>query len=224
MSGLGLYSYYRSSAAYRVRIALKLKGLSYDYLPVHLTKEGGEQHRAHYRDLNPQGLVPALRVDGIDQPHLLTQSLAIIEYLEEKYPSPNLLPFDLEERAYVRSLALMVSCDIHPLNNLRVLNYLKQELEVDEEARQQWYAHWIATGLQAVEQTINAHHPHSRFCLKTQPTMADLCLIPQLYNAKRFDCDLNPYPSLRRIYDNCMALEPFQQAAPEQQPDSETEE
>jgi maleylpyruvate isomerase len=216
MSGLTLYTYFRSSAAYRVRIALNLKGLDYQPHFIHLLKDGGEQHQDAYRELNPQGLIPALVTDNEGA---LTQSLAIIEYLDESYPEPPLLPASASARAFVRSLALMVCCDIHPLNNLRVHAYLKDELHVNDDARQLWYQHWINEGLSALEKRLNAQEHNNTFCYGDTPTIADLCLIPQLYNAKRFDCDISAYPTLRKIYTHCMELEAFIKAAPENQPD-----
>lgn len=218
MSGLNLYTYFRSSAAYRVRIALNLKSLDYQPHFIHLLKDGGEQHQDAYRELNPQGLIPALVTEDEGT---LTQSLAIIEYLDETYPEPALLPASASARAFVRSLALMVCCDIHPLNNLRVHAYLKDELHVNDDARQLWYQHWINEGLSALEKRLNTQEDNSHFCYGDTPTIADLCLIPQLYNAKRFDCDISSYPTLRKINTNCMELEAFIKAAPENQPDHE---
>lgn len=215
--GLTLYTYFRSSAAYRVRIALNLKGLEYRARPIHLLKSGGENWGEEYRRLNPQGLVPLLIDNGV----VINQSLAIIEYLDEAYPKLPLLPLSPEWRARVRAFALMICCDIHPLNNLRVHDYLKTELQQDEAARMGWYRHWIAEGLAALEQTLVDRSPHTPFCFGDEPGLADACLIPQLYNACRFECDTEPYPTLRKIHGNCMALKPFQQAAPEQQPDFE---
>jgi len=217
MNKIKLYTYYRSSAAYRVRIALNLKGLSYQPECIHLLKNNGENNSEEYRKLNPQGLIPTLVDHGI----VINQSLAIIEYLEECYPTPSLLPLSPEWRARVRAFAQMICCDIHPLNNLRVLDYLKQEMEQDEAARMAWYRHWIAEGLMALERTLITTSPHTPFCFGDEPGMADACLIPQLYNAKRFECDIAPYPTLRKIYDNCMKLKPFLKAAPESQPDYE---
>ncbi len=217
MNNITLYTYYRSSAAYRVRIALNLKRLKYTAHPIHLLKEGGKNNSASYRKLNPQGLIPTLVDNGV----VISQSLAIIEYLEECYPAIPLLPLSPEWRGRVRSFAQIICCDTHPLNNLRVIDYLKTEMQQDESARTQWYHHWIAEGLMALEQTLIATSPHTPFCFGDEPGMADACLIPQLYNAKRFECDLEPYPTLRKIYDNGMALKQFQQAAPERQPDYE---
>jgi maleylpyruvate isomerase len=214
---LTLYGYFRSSASYRVRIALNLKSLSYEYVPVHLVKGGGEQLRPEFRALNPSALVPVL-VEG-DQ--ALTQSLAIIEYLEEHYLEPSLLPGSAVDRARIRSLALTIACEIHPLNNLRVLRYLVKTLEIAEEAKNAWYRHWVEEGLAAVEMML-AHDPHTgRFCHGDTPTLADCCLVPQVFNAERFDCRLDHVPSVVRIYKECMTLPAFQQAAPEAQPDAE---
>jgi maleylacetoacetate isomerase len=212
-----LYTYFRSSAAYRVRIALNLKGLSYEPHFVHLLRAGGEQHAAPYRALNPQGLVPALIADGA----VLVQSLAIIEYLEEIHPTPPLLPAEPRARARVRALALLIACDIHPLNNLRVMNYLRDELKQDTAARKRWICHWIAQGFAALEQMLTAGRPTGTFCHGERPTLADVCLVPQLANALRYDCDLSAYPTVRRIADACMQLDAFRQAAPEHQPDVE---
>lgn len=221
MSALRLYTYFRSSAAFRVRIALNLKGLDYQAEFVHLLKDGGEQSGEDYLALNPQGLIPSLSVAGPAGDQVLTQSLAIIEYLEERYPQPSLLPKDLEQRAFVRSLALMISCDIHPLNNLRLLAYLKDELSIDEAARKCWYCHWLAQGFDALEQRIVDQFSDSGFCVGQQAGLADLFLIPQFYNALRYGCDVSAYPVLQYIYDNCMAMDAFYLAAPEQQPDHE---
>ena len=221
MSALRLYTYFRSSAAFRVRIALNLKGLDYQSEFIHLLKEGGEHKARDYRAINPQALIPSLRIGDADEEQVLTQSLAIIEYLEEKYPQPSLLPREMEQRAFVRSLALMISCDIHPLNNLRVLAYLKDELAVDEAARQCWYCHWLAQGFDALEQRIVDQFSDTGFCVGEHAGLADLCLIPQFYNALRYGCDVSAYPVLQYIYDNCMAMDAFYLAAPEQQPDHE---
>ncbi len=216
VSKLSLYTYFRSTAAYRVRIALNLKKLDYISHPLHLAKDGGEQYSKQYRNINPQGLVPTL----IDGDTTVTQSLAIIEYLEERYPTPPLLPNSPALRAQARSIAQQVCCDIHPLNNLRVLNYLRTEMQQDESSRHLWYQHWIAEGLGALEQWLTHNGKHqSRYCFGDTPTIADLCLIPQLYNARRFSCDTCNYPTLLKIDEHCMALTAFQQASPQQQPD-----
>ena len=208
---LTLYTYFRSSAAYRVRIAANLKGIRYRPQFVHLLK--GEQHLLAYRMLNPQGLVPVL----VDET-ALTQSLAIIEYLEEAYPEPPLLPKALKDRAYVRALAAIIACDIHPLNNLRVICYLKEILNQDEKARLAWIQHWIQEGLEAFEEHLD--RIQGRFCFGDRPTLADVCLVPQIYNARRFGCDLDNFPRIQAIDQRCLALPAFQQAAPENQPDA----
>jgi maleylpyruvate isomerase len=212
-----LYSYFRSSAAYRVRIALNLKGLPYETVPVHLLKEGGQQLAAPYRELNPTGLVPTLQEDD----WALGQSLAILEYLEETHPAPPLLPADARQRARVRAIAQFIACDIHPLNNLRVLKYLKHELNVGEEAKNAWYRHWVEQGLAAVEAMLAGHPATGRYCHGEHPTFADLCLVPQVANARRFDCDLSAMPIIVRIDAACAELAAFQQAAPGSQPDCE---
>ncbi|HEX9684428.1 MAG TPA: maleylacetoacetate isomerase [Burkholderiales bacterium] len=212
-----LYSYFRSSAAYRVRIALNLKGLAYETVPVHLTRGGGEQLAPGFRELNPQALVPLLQDAG----HVFTQSLAIIEYLDEIHPQTPLLPKDPAARARVRALALAVACDLHPLNNLRVLNYLTGPMGLTDAAKQTWYRHWIAEGLGALEASLARDRATGHFCHGDAPGFADCCLIPQLANARRFKCDVAPYPTLLRIEENCQALEAFRRAAPDQQPDSE---
>lgn len=212
-----LHNYFRSSASYRVRIALNLKGLSYDYLPVHLRRNGGEQLAPAFRALNPHQLVPVLETEK----HRLTQSLAIIEYLEETHPNPPLLPRSPLERARVRALALSVACEIHPLNNLRVLDYLDHELGVTSQAKGAWYQRWVALGLGALEAELAGNPQTGRFCHGDSPSMADCCLIPQLYNARRFNCDLTAYPTLRSIELNCAALPAFRDAAPDCQPDAE---
>ena len=212
-----LYSYFRSSAAYRVRIALNLKGLAYDIVPVHLTRGGGDQLTPAYRQLNPQALVPLLQDAG----RLLTQSLAIIEYLDEVHPQPPLLPQEPLARARVRALALAIACDLHPLNNTRVLNYLTGPMGLGDTAKQTWYRHWIAEGLGALETTLARDRETGRFCHGDAPGLADCCLIPQLANAHRFKCDVSPYSTLLRIEKNCQALEAFRRAGPDQQPDAE---
>lgn len=213
-----LYSYYLSSAAYRVRIALNLKGLAHDVIPVDLLKSGGQQHAAPYRQLNPAGLVPLLIDDPGGAP--LVQSLAIIEYLEETHPQPPLLPASAADRAYVRAIALAVACDIHPLNNLRVLRYLKREMGVGEEAKDAWYRHWCEQGLAALEEMLAADPRVGTYCFGDAPTLADCCLIPQIANAQRFHCDLSAMPTLLRIHQACLALDSFARAAPANQPDA----
>lgn len=215
---LKLYGYWRSSAAYRVRIALNLKGLAYEQIPVHLVKDGGQQHAAEYRALNPQGLLPLL-VDEEGGGVRIAQSLAIIEYLEEIFPLPALLPADPAERAQVRALALHIACDVHPLNNLRVLQYLSSELGVDDKAKNAWYRHWVELGLAAVEEGLAAFE--GRLSLGSRPGYLEACLIPQLYNARRFACDLAAYPCILDLAERCEPLEAFSLAAPEAQPDAQ---
>jgi maleylpyruvate isomerase len=212
-----LYSYFRSSASFRVRIALALKGLSYEYVPIHLLKGGGEQFAAAYRELNPAALTPTLIVDD---GAAMAQSLAIIEYLDETHPLPRLLPVDPTDRAYVRSIALQIACEIHPLNNLRVLRYLKDNLNVEEEQKSAWYAHWIALGFDAIEQTLAADPRTGRFCFGGDVTLADICLIPQVFNAKRMGVALDKYPTIARINDAASDLEAFARAEPSVQPDA----
>jgi maleylacetoacetate isomerase len=210
------YTYFRSSAAYRVRIALNLKGLQADYRYVHLVKDGGQHHKPEYLKLNPQGLVPALVDDG----QVLTQSLAIIEYLDETHPEPSLLPKDAAGRARVRALAQIVACEIHPVNNLRILKYLEKEFGVDENGRRKWYRHWVIEGFTALEKSLAANPSTGRFCHGDQPTLADLCLVPQVFNARRFEVDMESFPTIKRIDDECLKLEAFSTAAPEHQVDA----
>jgi maleylacetoacetate isomerase len=200
-----------------VRCALNLKGIAYEYRAVHLSRQGGEQFTAEFQALNPQALVPVLEHQG----ERLTQSLAILEYLDEIQPNPPLLPRAAAERARVRALALSVACEIHPLNNLRVLNYLTGALRNTADAKMQWYRHWVNTGLEALESEIAHSRYTGRFCHGDAPTMADCCLIPQLYNARRFECDLSRYPTLLGIEQRCLELSAFLEAAPELQPDAE---
>jgi maleylacetoacetate isomerase len=216
-----LYSYFRSSASYRVRIALNLKGLAFETVPVHLLRNGGEQLTPEFRRLNADGLVPVLIDDNGQQPAALTQSLAIIEYLEEMHPSPALLPDNPGDRAHVRSLALSIACDIHPLNNLRVLRYLVRNLKVGEEDKNGWYRHWCEQGLAALERTLANDARTGRFCFGDTPGLADCCLVPQIANAQRLDCDLSNMPTIMRINDACQALDAFADAAPAKQPDAE---
>ncbi|MBH1582228.1 maleylacetoacetate isomerase [Stenotrophomonas maltophilia] len=214
--GIVLYTYWRSSAAYRVRIGLELKGLAWETRPVHLVRDGGEQHLDAYRRLNPQQLVPTLLHEG----HALTQSLAIVEYLDERFPQVPLLPADAAGRARVRALAQLVACDIHPINNLRVMQYLERSLRLPADARTQWTLHWIAEGFAAMEALLANSRDTGTFCHGDRPGLADLCLLPQLYNAHRFGLDLAPYPTLRRIEAACQALDAFDRARPENQPDA----
>jgi len=210
-----LYSYFRSSAAFRVRIALGLKGLPYDYVPVHLVKK--EQLAPDYRKLNPDALVPTL-VD--DAGHALTQSLAIIEWLEETYPEPPLLPRTPLDRAWVRALALQIACEIHPLNNLRVLRFLVKDMGLSDAQKLTWYRHWIETGFAALEQRLAGDSRTGAFCFGDAPTLADVTLVPQVFNARRFDIDVARYPTLARIDAHAMQHSAFIAAAPEQQPDA----
>lgn len=210
-----LYNYYRSSASFRVRIALSLKGLGYDYRPVHLVRN--EQLSADYSALSAQRLVPLL-VDGDAS---ISQSLAIIEYLEETHPQPPLLPADAIGRARVRSLALDIACEIHPLNNLRVLRYLVKDLGVNEDAKNRWYRHWVEGGLEAVERRLAADAATGTFCHGDRPGLADCVLVPQVFNAQRFDCQIDQLPTITRIFQACMALPAFQAAEPSACPDAE---
>lgn len=209
-----LYTYFRSSAAFRVRIALNLKGLAYQPAFVHLAK--GEHLQPAYTQINPQGLLPALEVDGA----LLAQSIAIMEYLEEVHPRPPLLPQDAPGRARVRSLSLIVACEIHPLNNPRVLKYVKNALGHSQDEVNAWYRHWIADGLAKLEAEL-AQPGTGRHCHADAPTMADCCLVPQIFNAQRFECDLKPYPTVMRVFEACMQSDAFVRAQPGKQPDAE---
>jgi maleylacetoacetate isomerase len=210
-----LYTYFRSSAAFRVRIALNLKGLAYEAQYVHLAK--GEHRRPEYAGRYPQGLLPTLVTDG----DALSQSLAIIEYLDETHPKPPLLPREAAARARVRSLSLLVACEIHPLNNLRTLQYLKRNLGQSEEQVAVWYRHWIADGLGKLEADLAGSEHTGRFSHGDAPSMADCCLVPQIFNAKRYEADLAAYPTVMRVFDECMKLAPFDRAQPAKQPDAE---
>ncbi len=216
-----LYSYFRSSAAYRVRIALNLKHIAYTIVPVHLVKNGGEQLAPAYRQLHPDALVPVLIDDTSDGKVVLTQSLAIIEYLEETRALPPLLPKAPSARAYVRAIALGIACDIHPINNLRVLRYLKHELGVPDDAKDAWYRHWCEQGLAAIERRLVSEGHAGDFCHGDAPTLADCALVPQVFNAQRFNCDLTAMPTIMRINANCLATKAFALAAPALQPDAE---
>lgn len=209
---LELYDYYRSSACFRVRITLNLKALDYKIIPIHLLNQGGEQFFESYRALNPQCLVPSLK----DGAHLLTQSFAILEYLEELHPMPAILPKSPYEKALVRAFALTIVADVHPLNNLRVLKYLSSNLHITEEQKQSWIQYWITMGLLALEKKLNQQEKPHEFCFAAYPTMADICLIPQLYNARRFACNLSAYPRLTAIEKNCLQLAAFADAAPKE--------
>ncbi len=212
-----LYSYFRSSASFRVRIALALKGLDYDYTPVHLVQGGGQQFTAEFKAMNPAALVPVLDDEGT----VLTQSLAIIEYLEETRPEPPLLPGDAASRARVRAIALSIACEIHPLNNLRVLGYLNKTLGVAEEQRNAWYRHWVETGLATVEAMLAGDPRTGSFCHGDAPTLADVLLVPQIFNAQRFDCRLDHVPTVMRIHRHCLTLPAFAESVPALQPDAE---
>ncbi len=213
---LQLYSYWRSSAAYRVRIGLNLKGLPYETIPVHLVRDGGEQHGAAFREANPQGLVPVLRHGS----RVMRQSLAILEYLDETWPSPPLLPMLSRDRVRVRGLAHTVACDIHPLNNLRVLQYFENTWSVPQPVREGWIQHWVESGFEAVEAILVDHPATGQFCEGSTPTLADCCLIPQVYNARRFGIDMARYPTISRIEEACLQMPAFDAARPERQPDA----
>jgi maleylacetoacetate isomerase len=211
-----LYGYFRSSASYRVRIALALKGLECKSVPVHLVRDGGEQFGAAFRQLNPDALVPVLVHDGV----VVRQSLAICEYLEEIAPQPSLLPTLPGERAWVRALALTIACEIHPLNNLRVLRYLKQDLQITDEARDTWYRHWVEQGLASVESMLG-EGKSGRFSFGDTPGMADVFLVPQIFNARRLNCRLDHVPRVMQVLEHCMALPAFDETQPSRQPEAE---
>ena len=214
-----LYSFWRSSAAFRVRIALNLKGIDYDIIPVHLRKGGGEQLKESYQALNPNGLVPLYMEDDVP----LHQSTAIIEYLEEKYPNPPLLPKNLQDRAWVRALAQDIAADIHPINNLRVLRYLVGTLGVNDENKTIWYAHWVKKGLTSLEKRLASDARVGLFCYGDLPTMADVFLVPQVFNAYDTKIDFSVYPTVHRIVTHCMILPTFINASWEKQVDAEGE-
>jgi maleylacetoacetate isomerase len=214
LSRMKLHSYFRSSASFRVRIALELKGLAYDYVPVHLPR--GDHKKPDYAALAPERLVPILEVDG----RLLSQSMAIIEYLDETQPGPALMPTDADGRARVRALAQLVACEIHPVNNLRVVKYLLRELKLDEATKNTWYNHWCREGLEAFERQL-AQGPASKFCFGDTPTLADCCLVPQIFNARRFDMPFDGLTRTMAVFDACMALPAFQKAQPSACPDFE---
>ncbi len=214
---LALYTYFRSSAAYRVRIALNLKGLDADHRFIHLLKDGGQQHGEAYRAINPQQLIPTL----IDNGHAIAQSLAIIEYLEETHPEPPLLPKGALARARVRQIAYAVACDIHPVNNLRVLQQLKRNFAATEDQRAEWQKHWIALGFTAIESLLANAPETGVYCHGDAPSLADICLIPQMANARRVNLDLAPYPTLTRIEQSALANPAFAAAQPKEQRDAE---
>jgi maleylacetoacetate isomerase len=209
-----LYTFFRSSAAFRVRIALNLKGLQYESAPKHFARN--EHRTQEYLALNPQGLIPALAIDGV----VLSQSLAIIEYLNDRHPQPPLLPADPLDRARVRSMALAIACEIHPLNNLRVLNYLRSKLEQDDEGVGTWYRHWVSEGFGGLEQQAREFSAGGRYCFGDAVSLADVCLVPQMFNARRFKTDVTPFPTLTGISEHLESLPAFAAARPEVQPDA----
>ena len=213
---LKLYSYWRSSAAYRVRIGLNLKGLPYETVPVHLVRDGGEQHADDYRELNPQELVPVLKHGE----RVLRQSLAILEYLDETWPQPALMPVPTRDRQRVRAIAQTIACEIHPLNNLRVLQYFTNTWNVPQPEREEWIRHWVVDGFTALEKMLDGHPSTGEFCDGELPTVADCCLVPQVYNARRFGVDIEQFPTIARIERTCLALPAFEAARPENQPDA----
>lgn len=212
-----LYSYFRSSAAYRVRIALNLKELDADIVPVNLRKNGGQHYEPAYLNMNPSALVPTL----VDGDFTVGQSMAILEYLEETHPEPALLPADPKGRARVRAMAQLIACDIHPLNNLRVLKYMKHTLNIGDAERDEWYRHWVELGFTALEAMLADSNDTGRFCHGDSPTFADVLLVPQVANARRLNCDLSAMPNVVRIDAECMALDAFIKAAPANQQDAE---
>lgn len=212
---LKLYGYFRSSASYRVRIALSMKGLDYEQSSIHLAK--GRQHAPEFAQVSPQNLVPVLEHDG----RRLYQSLAIIDYLDEKFPKPALLPSDSPGRNRVRSLALISACEIHPLNNTRVLAYLSDTLKLTVEQKNAWYRHWVTVGFTALEKRLATEKETGEYCHGDTPGIADIVLVPQVANANRFKVDLGPFPTIRRINENCLAQAPFKKAMPQNQPDAE---
>ena len=212
---LRLHTYYRSSAAYRVRIALNLKGLAYDAVPVHLVRSGGEQRLPGFLGINPHGLIPVLEDDG----QVIQQSLAIMEYLDEVHPTTSLLPGTALDRAMIRQFSLALACDVHPVNNLRVVKYLGEHLGASDEDKRTWMLHWMQVGLAALETDLQQRERRGDFCWGDAPTMADCCLIPQLYNARRWGLDLAPFPHLTAIETACQALPAFKAAHPDQQAD-----
>ncbi len=212
-----LYTYFRSSASYRVRIAMNLKGLDARHVSIHLNREGGAQFSESFRRLNPAASVPVL----VDGDVTLSQSLAIMEYLDERYPNAPLLPESIEDRAHARQLAALIACDIHPLNNLRVLKRLTATLGVSEPAKSDWISHWIKLGFFAIEEMLVASPSRGKFCVGDRPTIADCCLVPQVFSAQRFNVELSPYPALMKVFEACESLPAFQDAHPSRQPDAE---
>ena len=211
-----LHNYFRSSASFRVRIALHLKGLDFDYIPVHIAR--GDHRSAPFAQLSADRLVPLLDDEGDH----LSQSMAIIEYLDETHPEPALLPADPSSRAHVRALAQSIACEIHPVNNLRVLKYLVHELKLDEEAKNRWYRHWVREGLEAFERQLAQSPAGSLYCWGQTPTLADCCLVPQIFNGQRFDCDFSGLPRTMGAFEACMKLDSFQRAQPSQCPDAQS--
>ncbi len=209
-----LYTFFRSSASFRVRIALNIKCIAWESVPVSLPK--AEHAEARFRTINPQGLVPALDDSG----RLMAQSLAIMEYLDEAYPGPKLLPGDPFDRAYVRAYSQLIACEIHPLNNLRTLKYVKRTYKLDDDGVNSWYRHWIVEGFALMEAYLLNEKKHGHHVFRDQPTMADCCLVPQVFNAQRYECDLKPYPAVMRIFGECMKLDAFIAAQPARQPDA----
>lgn len=216
-----LLGYFRSSASFRVRIALNLKGVNAKHVPIHLLRDGGQQNSADYVEINPDGLVPSLIHNEGNQAEIFTQSLAIIEYIDDLFPEPPLLPRAASDRCYVRSVALQIACDIHPLTNLRVLNYLKAEHEVSQEGATTWYRHWLKSGFASLEKKLAREHRVGKLIFGDQPTIADLCLVPQAWNARRFQISLEEFPNIQRVFEYASSLEPFALAAPSMQPDAE---
>lgn len=214
-----LHNYFRSSASFRVRIALNLKGLDYEYLPVHIAR--GEHLAGSYAAISADHLVPLLGEDASEGGERFSQSMAIIEYLDEVHPEPALLPRDPVGRAHVRALAQSIACEIHPVNNLRVLKYLVRELKLDEAAKNAWYRHWVREGLESFERQL-AQHPAGIYCWGNTPTLADCCLVPQIFNGQRFECDFSGLPRTMAAFDACMQLDAFQRAQPARCPDAES--
>jgi maleylacetoacetate isomerase len=218
MVSIKLYGYWRSSATYRLRIALNLKEIEYEYIPVHLVKDGGEQHQQNYKSLNPTELVPTLIDDEYDL--VLNQSMAIIEYLDERYPAINrLLPLDSSDKVRVRALSQDIACDVQPITNLRIVQYLKNELSLSDVQQQRWLVHWIEKGLRSFEKRLR--YTAGQYCFANDITMADVCLVPQVYNALRYSIDLNAFPLIKRIYQNCNKISAFDAAKPENQLDAQ---